>query len=90
MYYGAPVVRIEHNEQKVRVIFSQAGSQQAMEAERLICAIPSSVLKSMEVSPPFSPEKRRMMEELQYTSIARVYLQSRKRFWVEEGTTGFA
>ncbi|MGH7597341.1 MAG: flavin monoamine oxidase family protein [bacterium] len=90
IYYGTPVVRIEHDAQKVRVVFLQASSHQTMEADHLVCAIPSSVLKPLEVSPPFSPEKCRAIDELQYTSIARVYLQSRKRFWIDEGVTGNA
>jgi monoamine oxidase len=90
IYYGAPVSRIEQDAQKARVVFSRAGSPQTMEADHLVCAVPSAVLKHIEISPSLPPEKRRAMDELQYTSIARVYLQSRKRFWVEEGVTGNA
>jgi monoamine oxidase len=90
IYYGAPVVRIEHDAQKARVVFLQAGSHQAIATDHLVCAIPCSVLRHIEFSPPISPEKRRSMDELQYTSIARVYLQSRKRFWIGEGITGNA
>ncbi len=88
IYYGAPVVRIEQDAEKARVVFLQAGAHQVMPADYLICAIPFSVLKHIEISPPFSPTKRSAIEQLPYASITRVYLQSRRRFWIEEGVRG--
>ena len=87
--YGAPVVRIEHDVRGVRVVFLQAGSQGSLSGDYLICAIPFSILRDLEVSPPLSPEKRRTIEELSYASAARVFLQCRKRFWRDEGFNGF-
>jgi monoamine oxidase len=88
--YGAPVVRIEHNAQGVRIVYLQAGAHKTIAADHLICAMPFSVLKHIETSPRFSPEKERAIEQLPYTSVARVYLQTRKRFWLNEGLTGQA
>ena len=88
--YGSPVVKIEHDAQSVRVTFLRAGTPQTMMADRLVCAIPFSVLKHIEVSPRFSPEKQRAIAELPYTSVARVYLQSRRRFWTDQGLEGNA
>ena len=83
--YGAPVVKIQHDQQGVRVVFLHAGTPETMEASHLVCAIPFSVLRHVEISPGFSAEKRRAIEQLPYTSVSRVYLQSRKRFWVDQG-----
>ena len=87
--YGSPVVKIEHNSRLVRVTFLQAGIPRSIEADHVICAIPFSVLRRIEVSPRFSPEKQRAINELPYFSAARVSLQSRKRFWVGAGLNGF-
>src|SRR5262245_1327715 len=87
--YGSPVVKIERDARLVRVTFLQAGAHQSIEADRLVIAIPFSVLRSVEVSPRFSPEKHRAVNELPYFSAARVSLQSRKRFWVAAGLSGF-
>ena len=87
--YGSPVVKVEHDERLVRVTFLQAGTHQTIEADRLVIAIPFSVLRRVEVSPRFSPEKQRAIDELPYFSAARVSLQSRKRFWVAAGLSGF-
>jgi monoamine oxidase len=88
--YGAPVIKIEHDACGVRVIGVQAGARQTLTADHLICALPFSVLKHIDLSPRFSPEKQRAMEELLYTSVTRVYLQTKKRLWLDEGLTGQA
>lgn len=83
--YGAPVIRIEQDASSVRVNFLQASGQETISADYMVCAIPFSILKEIEVSPQFSPAKQRAIRELPYTSAARVYLQSRKEFWIDEG-----
>jgi monoamine oxidase len=87
--YGSPVVKVEQNARGVRVTFLQAGTHQSIEADRLVFAIPFSVLRRIEISPRFSPEKQRAVNELPYFSAARVSLQSRNRFWVAAGLSGF-
>lgn len=88
--YGSPVVRLEHDAQGVHVIFLHAGSHESITGDRVICAIPFSVLRSLEISPPFSPEKQRAITQLPYFSAALVYLQETTRFWVEQGLSGSA
>ncbi|MDT5123801.1 MAG: monoamine oxidase [Acidobacteriota bacterium] len=83
--YGTPVVKIEHDARGVSVTFLQAGEKVSITADYLICAIPFTMLKEIEISQPFSPAKQRAIRELPYTSVARVYLQSRREFWNDEG-----
>ncbi|HYE15767.1 MAG TPA: FAD-dependent oxidoreductase, partial [Pyrinomonadaceae bacterium] len=79
--YGTPVVRIEHDSRGVRAVAERAGARETFAADRLVCAVPFSVLRRVEVSPPFSEGKRRAVEQLSYFSAARVSLQLRKKFW---------
>lgn len=90
IHYGLPVVKIEHDSRGVRVICQQAGNLQTFSADYLICAIPFSVLKRVEVSPGFSPAKQQAIAQLGNTSVVRVFMQTRKRFWIDEGLTGSA
>jgi monoamine oxidase len=83
--YGSAVVRIEHDARGVRATFMQDDAHETISADHLICTLPFSILKDVEVSPPFSPEKQRAIRELLYTSATRVYLQSRREFWTKEG-----
>ena len=88
--YGAPVVRIEHDARQVRVVYSQAGAHTTLAADYLVCAVPFTVLKRLEISPRFSPEKQNAIERLLYTSVTRIFLQTRTRFWADEGLSGSA
>jgi monoamine oxidase len=83
--YGSPVVKIERDMHGVNVTYLRANMHETMAADYLVCTIPFSVLKEIEVMPPFSPAKQRAIRELPYTSVARVYLQSRREFWTGEG-----
>jgi monoamine oxidase len=88
--YGAPVVGVEQDSNGVRVAYLHAGARESLSADRVVCAVPFSVLRRMKVSPDFTPEKRRAVEEMPYTSVARTYLQTSHKFWLEEGLTGTA
>jgi monoamine oxidase len=88
--YEAPVARIERSPQNVRVVFQKSGKHETMTADHVICAIPFSTLRHIEISPPLSPEKRAAIAELPYSSATRVFLQMRRKFWIDEGLSGWA
>jgi monoamine oxidase len=88
--YAAPVVRIEQSPQAVKVVFVVGGTFYTLAGDYLICAIPFSVQKNIEVAPAFSVEKQRAIEQLPYLSASKISLQSKRRFWVSEGQSGFA
>ena len=90
IHYASPVVRIEQSAKVVKAVFRHAGSYQTLTGGYLICAVPFSVQKDIEVSPAFSVEKQRAIEQLPYLSASKIFLQSKKRFWVNEGLSGFA
>jgi monoamine oxidase len=88
--YGSPVIRIERDDTGVRVVFTEAGGPQSLSADRVVLAVPFSLLRRIEVAPPFSDEKTRAIQELTYKSSSKVFLQTRNRFWKEQGLNGFA
>jgi monoamine oxidase len=88
--YGAPVVRIEHGPQRVRVVFLQSGRREKLTADHVVCAIPFSVLRQIELVPRFPPPKQRIIEQLPYSSATRVFVQARRKFWIERGLSGWA
>ncbi|HUE97264.1 MAG TPA: FAD-dependent oxidoreductase, partial [Longimicrobiaceae bacterium] len=90
IHYASAVIRIEQDAQGVKVVFRHAGEARTMTGDYLICAVPFPVQKNIEVSPPFSVEKQRAIEELPYHSLSKIFLQSRTRFWAEDGLDGFA
>ena len=90
IHYGTQVVRIEQHARGVQVVFLRAGSPQKITADYVICAIPFAVLKQVEIAPQFSPGKQKAIDELAYTSVAGVLMQSGRKVWVDQGLSGEA
>jgi monoamine oxidase len=88
--YGSPVVKIEQDAHSARVTFLDKGKQQTMSADRILCALPFSVLRNIELPAGFSERRLSIIKNLGYASVSRVYLQAKKRSWEEKGLNGFA
>jgi len=88
--YGSPAVRIEQDANSARVIFLHGGSPQTISADHILCAMPFSTLRRVELPASFSERKRDIIQKLQYDAVSRVYLQAKKRSWEEKGLSGFA
>ncbi len=81
IHYGAKVTALAQTERGVKIVGNRNGNEFAFEADRVVCAVPLTVLATVEVSPPLSAARRRAAKELKYASVSRVYLQSRTRVW---------
>jgi monoamine oxidase len=90
IHYGAPVVRIEQDANTARAVFLRNGSPQTLSADRILCTIPFSVLRDIELPANFSERKREVIRNQHYDSVSRVYLQTKNRFWEKKGLSGFA
>jgi len=88
--YGCAVQRIEHDTYGVRVLFRTSQHVESVDAVYVVCAVPFSTLRSVAFSPALSAEKRSVIDALPYESVTRVYLQSRDRYWMREGLSGFS
>jgi monoamine oxidase len=89
IFYNAPVVKIEQTNKSVRVSFLRGGSPQELSADRLLITIPFSVLRTIE-SPGIGATKQDLIARTHYDPVARVYLQTRNRFFEDRGFSGFA
>jgi monoamine oxidase len=87
--YGAAVVKIEQDANQARVVFVNNGRQETRTADKVICTIPFSVLRDIEM-PGLSARKKELIRNTHYDAVSRVYLQTRNRFWEEKGLNGFA
>lgn len=88
--YGAEVRRIEQNAARVSVTYISGGIHYTEAADRLICTIPFTVLRDIEVSPAWSTGKARAVRDLYLGAVARVFVQTRTRFWERQKLNGFA
>lgn len=88
---GCEVVEIRQDLERgtVAATYREGGRQQQAEGDFLICAIPFSVLGRVQVTPPFSPGKRRAIRVLHYDSATKVLIEAATRFWeAEDGIYG--
>jgi monoamine oxidase len=90
IHYGAAMTSIAQDKQKCRITFDQAGAQHELECERVVLAIPFSVLRRVQMDGSFSPVKREVIAGLRYESITSVFLETKRRFWNDQGTAGGA
>ena len=74
----------------MRVTYLSGGMLHTETADRLICTIPFTVLRDIEVSPTWSAGKDRAIRDLYMGRVARVFVQTRTRFWEQQKLTGFA
>lgn len=89
IHYNSPVVRIEQDASRARVVFLSNGRQQLLTADEVISTIPFSVLRNVEL-PALSEPKRDVISRVRYDAVSRVYLQTKNRFWEENKLNGFA
>ncbi|HKR21482.1 MAG TPA: FAD-dependent oxidoreductase, partial [Pyrinomonadaceae bacterium] len=87
--YGAAVVKIEQDDKQASVKFLKEGSALRMVADVILCTIPFSVLRHLDL-PALSSRKRDLIKQTHYDNVSRVYLQTKTRFWEKKRLNGFA
>ena len=87
--YGATVVKIWQEASQAQVVFLNNGRHETLVADKVICTIPFSVLRDIQM-PGLSARKKDLIKNTRYDAVSRVYLQTRNRFWEEKGLNGFA
>jgi monoamine oxidase len=88
--FESPVVSIEQDDKSARVTFLRKGTTQTLTADRVLCALPFSLLRDIRLPAKFPEKKLNAIKNLKYDSVSRVYLQTKKRSWEEKGLNGFA
>lgn len=86
--YNRPVRKIAHDADGVEVWFEEGGEMRSMRAPRLVLALPFKVLRNIEITPSFSPEKMEVIRTMMYGHAMKVAMQYRERFWDEPGSIG--
>ncbi len=67
---------------KIDIVVSSAGEAPHTEScDVVLCTLPFSVLRQLEIDPPFSPTKMLAIRTMSYASATKVLLHCRERFW---------
>ena len=87
--YGAQVISLRQDDASVKVTFLRDRVPVTLSADVIVCALPAAVMRSIEISPELPAAKRTALNDLGSLPMARVHLQTRRRFWEERGDTGW-
>lgn len=88
--YDSSIVKIEQTAREVKIKFLEKGKIETFAADFLICAVPFTILRKIAIEPQFSRAKKEIVDKLQYDSAARVFLQTKNKFWRQKNLNGFA
>jgi monoamine oxidase len=88
--YGAPVVRLQQTDASVQVTYLRDRTPVTLAGSYVVCTVPAAVMRAVEVSPELPAAKRAALQDLGSLPMARVHLQTRRRFWLERGESGWA
>jgi Monoamine oxidase len=75
---------------KVELKYRQLDTNDNLEEkfDYIICAIPFSTLRTMDIDPLFSGMKMRAIKEVNYTPSQKTLMLCRERFWEKDGIVG--
>jgi monoamine oxidase len=81
---GAEVVRLRQTPEEVTVVYrdTRTGEEQEVTAEYVISCVPMPVLRRLDFD--LSPEVATIVEDLEYSTSAKIGLQMRRRFWEQD------
>lgn len=88
VWLGAKVVKIEHDAAGATVTFERDGAAETLRGDHVVVAIPFPPLRKVTISPPFPEDKTRAIQELFMMNAGRGYIQTKRRFWQDEGIGG--
>ncbi len=87
--YGARMTAIDQTPQEAVIHYQTAAGRFEIRADYAIITVPFPVLRHVEVLKPFSRAKQRTIRQLHYDASAKIFFQSRRRFWeTDEGIYG--
>jgi monoamine oxidase len=87
--YGARMIAIDQTPEQVIVHYQTAAGRAQAAGEYAILTVPFPVLRHVEVLKPFSRPKQRAIRQLHYDASAKIFFQTRRRFWeTDEGIFG--
>ena len=87
--YGAKMIAIDQTPDEVVIHYHTRAGGFDIRGDYAIITVPFPVLRHVEVLKPFSRAKQRAIRQLHYDASAKIFFQTRRRFWeTDEGIYG--
>jgi monoamine oxidase len=90
IWYRAPVTKIRQEAGKVRVVFRHLGEEKSLEADHAVITAPVPALRKIEITPELPAARRQIIAQLEYAPVTRIFVQTRRRYWVDRGFGGLS
>ena len=88
--YGCRVTSVGQDESGAWAVMEHAGGHETVRGDYVVSALPFSVARNLFADARLSAEKQRVIRELQYFPVDKIFLQMQKQFWKAKGLSGFA
>jgi monoamine oxidase len=87
--YESPVVSVKQRGDRVTVVALEGGRERAYDGDFMIWTAPLPPLGNVRFDPILSPGKQRAIQEAYFSSVTRVAMQVKSRFWEASGLSGY-
>jgi monoamine oxidase len=87
--YGTPVAAVTQSDRGVEVIVRRNGATDTLTADRVVCTLPCPVIGRIFEAAKLSSGKALAIREQHYSRTVKIFLQTRTRFWLGDGLSGF-
>jgi monoamine oxidase len=81
---GAEVMALDQTPDGVVAHFKTLAGRFHVTADYMICTIPFSVLRHIEILTPFTRAKQKAIRQLHYDASTKIFIQCKRRFWEED------
>lgn len=90
VHYNATVESIEQGAGGVTIRYLCGPIERTLSANHAVIALPLARVSAIRFDPVLSEAKRSSIHELGYASVSRAFVQCRRRFWIDQGLSGYA
>jgi len=88
--YGCRVTSVGQDDSGAWAVMEHAGGHETVRGDYVVSTLPFSVARNLFADARLSAEKQRVIRELQYFPVDKIFLQMQKQFWKAKGLSGFA
>ncbi len=86
--YNTPLLRLDHDSNGILATVKKNEKFIKIPAKKCVLAIPTSILRNIEVNPSFSFEKTECIHNQQYGHAMKIAMQFQERFWEDYNSIG--
>jgi len=87
---NSPVLKISQNDSCASLIINDNGKNREVRGDYVVVAAPPQVMKSIDLENGISSKRIRALDTIRGVDVTRTYIQTNRRFWLEEGLDGSA